>query len=1003
MVQICRLHLVSLLLCVVILFVGCGPAPKPVNDKATANDENAIIRSKSATKPTAIELLRKAEALAANGDYVSAGRHLRELLIVEPGNSRGKFLLAQTQSQLGDVNAAIETLNSIPIDDPQFGLAAAGQTADWLSELGEIGDARTTYRKLLSQYPDVPMVRHRFAKFLNILGWRREACEVLKPLVIEGTATEDELRGMLNLSETYASLQIRTSENQDIFERSGMLSMALGRLLDGKARMAVKLLEPFVEGPEMDPEIVAVMAASLAESQQFSRLEVLLSDAPESVKESPYYWRALGDYFALSSKNEEAIGAYLYSIRFDSTSITVHDRLATLLSKTGRHADAEKVNRRGKRLSYLKGAGKSVKRGAPDDLRAGLDLVADLEVLGFPLQAAAWLQHVSTRHAIGVQYDNVPTELKRLRNISQKEQLDARLAGISVQRYPPPIIDFGSPAKQSNKHKVQDSRDDVIAIPRLRNVAYERGLRFVLHNSPEPKERYFQLHQGLGSGVAAFDFDLDGWCDFYLGQQSGSPPDSLGTLPNVLYRQQDGFFVSVQEIAGVDDLGYAMAVTAGDLNQDGFPELIVGNFGENICYINQGDGTFTRSDGIPFDSHSFTTGLAIADVTNDKLPDVVEVNYVNDPAVLDPVVISRRDYAKDLPSPLNFRPARDCVWASSESGLDLVQISLGEQAENVGTGLGLIVSDLDDQPGLEIFVANDMRPNNFWIQQREVPSELNDSQVRFQDVATINGCAVSIKGDANACMGVAFADFDSDHLSDLFVTNFYDEWANLFARQIEGGFRDVAARFHLDVASDELVGFGCQPVDYDNDGRIDLVVANGHIDDLSYKDIRFRMPSQLLVNRGDRFEVATQHKDSYWNSLHLGRCVVTCDYNRDGFVDVGISDLKDPFALLENETVSKGNWIQFRLVGDACERDAIGANIRISTGESVFHQTTAAGDGYAGRNEAIASFGLGDISNSVDVTIEWPNGSRSVYQQMRINARYLLVEGAMQPWKEVTY
>ena len=431
-----------------------------------------------------------------------------------------------------------------------------------------------------------------------------------------------------------------------------------------------------------------------------------------------------------------------------------------------------------------------------------------------------------------------------------------------------------------------------------------------------PKNGFFQLQQGLGSGVAVIDFDLDGRCDFYLGQQSGIPPDQPGKLPNVLFRQHESSsFIPVQKLAGVDDHGYTMSVTAGDLNQDGFKDLVVGNFGANCCFLNQGDGTFKIDDSINFANDSFTTGLAVADVSGDRVPDLIQVNYLDDPAVREPVVVRSADYKKELPDPLQFRPGQDCVWVASPTGLSYEQVKLGDSSASnetpfeAGTGLGLLVSDLDPKPGLEIFVANDMRPNHFWVR-----SSKPDEQASFHDLAKLMGCAVNSKGVANACMGVAFADFNRDGLSDLFVTNFYAEWVNLFVRQ-NGGYRDVAAKYQLDLVSDEQVGFGCQPIDFDNNGLLDLVVANGHIDDLTYKGYLFQMHTQLLVNRWGRFTVADQQR-GYWGKKHLGRCVVSCDFNRDGLTDVGITDLKDPFALLQNQTETNGGWIQLRIAGN---------------------------------------------------------------------------------------
>ena len=244
------------------------------------------------------------------------------------------------------------------------------------------------------------------------------------------------------------------------------------------------------------------------------------------------------------------------------------------------------------------------------------------------------------------------------------------------------------------------------------------------------------------------------------------------------------------------------------------------------------------------------------------------------------------------------------------------------------------------------------------------------------------------------CMGIAAADFDGNGRTDLHVTNFENEWSNQYMQDEEGFFEDLVVSMGLDESSYAMVGFGTQAIDYDNNRSIDLVVGNGHIDDHTREGRGFEMPTMMLTRDGPGFRQQIVRGDSeYWDAGHLSRALATCDWNRDGRTDIVVTDLMQPFVLLENQTPTDHHWIELQLVGTTSERDSIGATATLRFGGSEAFGTANTGDGYMAKNEAVLHFGLGTI-NSVDrLEIRWPSGREQVLRNLPADKRWLVVEG----------
>jgi hypothetical protein len=244
-------------------------------------------------------------------------------------------------------------------------------------------------------------------------------------------------------------------------------------------------------------------------------------------------------------------------------------------------------------------------------------------------------------------------------------------------------------------------------------------------------------------------------------------------------------------------------------------------------------------------------------------------------------------------------------------------------------------------------------------------------------------------------MGIATADFDRNGMIDFHVTNFFNEPVHLYLQNQDHIFSDSVIKSDLYRPSVEVLGFGTQALDYDNNGTVDLAVVNGHIDDLRFKGSPHRMLPQLFEGQLHRFvSVAGEDTGDYWTRPAIGRALVRLDWNRDGRLDLVATHHDAPAALLENRTESSYRWLQFRLVGTTSERDAIGARVLVDAGGPKYLDVVTAGDGYACKNESILAFGLGSVDRVDQVTVHWPGGLQQEFRIPALNHRYLLVEGS---------
>jgi hypothetical protein len=521
---------------------------------------------------------------------------------------------------------------------------------------------------------------------------------------------------------------------------------------------------------------------------------------------------------------------------------------------------------------------------------------------------------------------------------------------------------------------------------RLLDVASQAGIQF-RHNSGAYGGKL--LPETLGSGCAFLDYDGDGWQDVLLINSMDWPGHKRQRSTLALYRNnRNGSFTDVTRRAGLDVEMYGMGVAVGDYNNDGFPDVLITCVGQNRLFKNTGKGTFTdvtQASGLG-GRQAFSTSALWFDYDGDGLLDLFVCNYVKWSPEHD-VFCSLDGKLKSYCTPEAYRG--ETCWLFHNRGNGTFEDVTPKCGifDSSSKSLGVAMLDFDGDGWPDLFVANDTQPNKLYRNQHDGT---------FKDVAVEAGVAFSTEGKARAGMGVDVADFDGSGLPGIAVTNFDNEMIGLYRPLAHGTYQDVAAQAGVGFPSVNTLGFGCQFLDLDLDGSVDLVVANGHIDE-TVRNIRgnvgYAQPPQLFLNdgRGLFHDVASEVGESF-NQPKVGRGLCCADFDRDGDLDLLMTTNNGPAYLFRNDVLSGNRSIRFRLVGTISNRDAIGASVRIFTGASNQSRLVKGGSSYLSQSELPLTFGLGRREGVDRVVIQWPSGRTEEYKNLAGGRLYECIE-----------
>ena len=517
---------------------------------------------------------------------------------------------------------------------------------------------------------------------------------------------------------------------------------------------------------------------------------------------------------------------------------------------------------------------------------------------------------------------------------------------------------------------------------RFTDVTAELGIEF-RHVNGESGKKYFI--EPIGSGVALFDFDNDGDLDLYFVNGSDLPGMTSSVPPtNRFYRNDNGTFIDITTEASVGDTGYGLGCCVGDYNNDGFTDLYVTNYGPNVLYRNNGDGTFTDVAGTAgVDGDLFSSGCAFVDVDADGYLDLYVVNYVQFDPDTNPECA--RQGVRTYCTPEALLGAADVFYRNNGDGTFTdVSKEVGVGTAR-GKGLGVVCGDVDNDGDVDIFVANDTTPNFLYRNER--------NGVEMMEDALFAGVALSEEGRAYSGMGANLGDFDNDGYLDIVITNFQDQTNSLYHNEESGFFTEMSFAKGVGERSLPYLAWGVDFVDVNNDGWLDLFIANGHLDD-NIAEIdpigTYAQPNQLFLNdQGIRF---SENLDAAIAQQKVSRGTAFGDIDNDGDIDVVISNLKDAPTVLRNDGGNASQWLTVKLIGTDCNRDAIGARVTVVSGDLTQMREVKSGSGYLSQNDLRLHFGLGAATSVDTLTVRWLCGQVQTLQNVETNQILIISE-----------
>jgi len=662
------------------------------------------------------------------------------------------------------------------------------------------------------------------------------------------------------------------------------------------------------------------------------------------------------------------------------------ERLAVLAWEAGEPDRASTLRARKAELDRAKDRYRRLLQDrAPTENYAELGRLA--EVLARKTEAEGWWTLAFRR---GPGRDDALEALARLRRAP--DDAPSTAAATPAERPAGPAVagaEGGKPGPTTTPVAAVDFRDD----------AGPAGLNFVFENG---RSRLRQLPETTAGGVGVLDYDGDGRLDIYLLQGGSFPPDPARPNADRLYRNRgDGTFEDTTARSGIAGLrgGYGHGIAVGDYDNDGDPDIFLTRWGSYALYRNRGDGTFEdRTDEAGLGGgRDWPTSAAFADLDNDGDLDLYVCHYLEwdaahptlcpGKASMDGQPDAGRAYGYCMPNPFPALP--DHLFRNDGGRFVDVTAESGVVDTN-GRGLGVVAADVDGDGKVDLFVANDTTANYLFH---------NLGGMKFEEVGFSNGVACNAEGAFQAGMGTACGDLDGDGRPDLLVTNFYGESTTFFRNLGDGVFGDQTGSIGLAAPSRFLLGFGIILFDANNDGRLDLATANGHVND-DRPSFPYEMPALVMLGTPDgRLVDASRDSGTPWRTPRVGRGLASADLDNDGRVDALMVSQKSPLAYLHNTTrAAEGHSVTFLLEGTDSNRDGVGAVVSVTAGGRRRRGWRTGGGSFQSASDPRLHFGLGRDDRVEKVEVAWPSGRVDRFGPLEADSGYRLREGAAKPF-----
>ena len=925
---------------------------------------------------------------------------MRYGLELDPALGEAALLAAEYAAARHEDKRALDYLARLVSADPRVRLRAALFAARLNHQgLHRLADAERAYRAALILAPDDFDANMGLAKLLGLCGRTREAVPNMLRIVRLGEPTD--LLVLLARSDGVvhdldALNAARRAAPEDANPRVGLAWHAASAEKTGEA---VHLLREAIRLEPDHPAAHVALGKQLLVAGRFDELVNWSQRIPPAADEFADTWVVRARMSENAGDTQSAIRCLWEAVRRAPESKPANVRLARLLAEAGEVEVSERFAAQVRRIQELETIQSRVlslsDRGNIEPL---LELVQGYAAVGRLWEAYGWCQ-------MAVWYDprheqarrNLEDFQQRVASLPLKMTVDSANPALAVDLSAYPLPRFRETLRlpigaESTAPGTMSFQDDA--------ASAELSFRYCNGSEDGPPRRMFEF---TGGGIAVLDLDLDGFADLFFTQgrpwpagpgsiRSGSvEPEAAGYGDRVFRNLGGARFGDITKSAGVGGGGFGQGVTVGDFNADGFPDLYAAHIGANRLWANNGDGTLsdvTQAAGVAGNHDDWTTSCVLADLDGDGLPDLYAANYVMGPDVFDRVCRHPNGAAK-LCMPYDFDGQPDHLWLNEGDGRFTLATPDRLGFADRGQGLGVAVWDAHGTGRLSLLVANDTTPNFFFVSERGL-----DGRTLWRDRGIAAGLAFDGEGKAKGCMGITLGDVNDDGQLDVHITNFLNEASTFYMGLPGGAFEDRTREVRLHDPTLDVLGFGTQFLDVDLDGRLELFMANGHVDDLSQYGKPYKMPPKLFRWAGRRFvEVAAADLGAYFQKRWLGRAVARLDWNRDGREDLVVGHLADDVALLTNTTRDAGRFLSISLFGVRSNRDAIGTTVSAHVGERTIVRQLTAGDGYQASNERRLIFGLGNARHVDSLVVRWPSGIVQQFENVPTSQEACLTEG----------
>ena len=866
------------------------------------------------------------------------------------------------------------------------GLLAQFSAGEVYLELGQLTQAERLYTSVLAEQPGNGLTNERMAFLLSITGRRWKSLDHFFVLIQGGDADFRELGLAADVGRPIEQPEfLEKCRSQAADDPLVQQALAVQAFVQGDPTVKQRLIDVTTANPDAlaAQALLGELLADEGAADQFVRWHQTL---PPQADADADIWFVRGLWARKKGRLDVAADCFWQC----TVRTPFHRRAFYLLGQTlvaRMDPDAEKITAYSELLIQLSQSIDKVLISEGNDLEALRQTALTLEKLGRIWEAIAWAV------AAERQFQPMPWSSQLLSQYGS--MLSADLPRILPNRNP---VSNRKTADVPQFRQLVDAIDQPTsttgnfteaAPPSQIRFRETSAIPFQYDNADDPATKGVRTFEQTGGGVAIIDFDLDGAPDVYFPQgaewKTGeTTPRPSPRLTDQLFRNQRGTAFENAAVGMPDTAtGFGQGCAAGDLDNDGFPDLYVANVGRNRLYQNMGDGTFVDiTDSAGLTAKAWTVSTMICDLNADGMPDLYDVNYLTGEGLYERICEGRAC------SPGIFPGARDDLLINQANG----QFASAENAtpteNSKGLGIVSLASSATARP--DLFIANDQVANHFLSNQ---PSD-SEFNIQLTDQSLASGVAFNEDGLPMACMGVAVDDWDQNNRPDIFVTNFHNESNTLYLQDAAGLFIDATNSMGLKAASMDYTGWGTQSLDADLDGFPDLVVANGHVDD--YRDIggEYHMRPQFFHNRGGRFvELKANQAGPWFEQKFLGRGLARIDWNQDGLPEWIVSNINSQASVLVNESANTGNFLQIRLIATQTARDASGAFLTLTLPDRTVVRQVVMGDGYMASNERLVQFGLGPETRILKLKIEWPSASESVFADVTANTTISIVEG----------